>query len=270
MTAPLRGRPSGSQSLERGLDVIAALLDADGDGYTRVSDLAQRTHLKQPTVSRLCASLERGGYLQRDDQGRGYRLGDAFISLGSAVLNRMAVYTAARQPLQELAQRLGLGMNLAQLSGAHIFYLLNVEGALLPRSYTLAGQRNPAHATGLGKCLLSGLRWDEVNSRLGPGPYPQYTPNTITSVQHLQTELASVRERGYATETEELARGRACVAAPVRDGRGQIVAAVSISGPLSAMQLESRMSELAQAVIELGDHISGQLGYQGAHVEMSA
>src|SRR5690606_31729911 len=91
--------------------------------------------------------------------------------------------------------------------------------------------------------------------------YPRYTPYTAVSPDMLRPMLEEALQRGYATEREELAFGRACIASPIRDARGRVVAATSISGPLSELDLDRQQPELASRVIELADRISRRLGW---------
>jgi DNA-binding IclR family transcriptional regulator len=141
-----------------------------------------------------------------------------------------------------------------------------VDGPRAPRMYTLLGRRNPLHATGMGKVLIAHLTEVAVDELLGDKPLPSYTQRTITDRALLKVELEKVRMLGYATEKEELALGRCCVAAPIRDRSGAVVAAISVSGPLSEVNLDERQDHLARIVIEGADHISTRLGYVAAGI----
>ena len=123
------------------------------------------------TASRLLATLEAAGFVDRDPVSGLYRLGLDMVSLGGAVLNNHPVHREARQIAQNLAAELGLGANVAVRRDDQLFYLLNFEGRQAPRSFVLTGQRNPLHATGLGKALLSGLTPQERRALL-----PNLTP----------------------------------------------------------------------------------------------
>ena len=96
------------------------------------------------------------------------------------------------------------------------------------------------------------------------------SPHTLTGHDRLDADITTALARGYATEVEELALGRACVAAPVRDRDNAVVAAVSVSGPLSAIDLGSRRDELGRAVLELADTISTALGYRAVALPAEA
>ncbi len=248
-----------NQSVERATSVLAAFLDGGAD--LRVSDVAQRAGLGQSTASRLLATLERLEYVERDPATSLYRLGPAVVGLAGAAVNRHPVHREARQRAQELACSTGLGANVAVRHGASLSYLCNFEGRHAPRSFTLMGQLKPLHATGLGKCLLLGVPAGERPALLTE--LPRFTAHTLTDHDALAAELAAVAERGYAVEREELALGRACVAAPIRDHAGDVVAGISISGPLSAIDLPNREVELGRRIVEVADAISIGLGYVG-------
>ncbi len=123
---------------------------------------------------------------------------------------------------------------------------------------------NALHATGMGKCLLVGTTPEERRALLPE--LPRFTGRTVGGHDELDAQVELVVARGYATEVEELALGRACVAAPIRDAAGDVVAAISISGSLSAIDLDSREAELSGRVIETADEVSTALGYTGPAV----
>lgn len=251
-----------NQSVEKAASVLAAFLDGRA---LRVSDVAKHAGLGQSTASRLLGTLESIGYVVRDPASSLYQLGPALLTLAGVAINQHPVHREARQAAQGLAASLGLGVNVAVRQASALFYLCNFEGRLAPKSYTLMGQRNPLHATGLGKCLLLGLDPDGRRELL-PDLH-RYTPRTICDHAELDAVLDHAADRGYATEAEELALGRACVAAPILGPSGAIVAALSISGPLSVMGLGDGDAAgdlgLASTVIEVADSVSVGLGYLG-------
>lgn len=248
-----------NQSVERALTVLRTF--TAGRAELRVSDVAKAAGLGTSTASRQLATLEAAGFVERDAISGLYRLGLDVVSLAGVVLNNHPVHRFSRQIAQNLAAGLGLGANVAIRRGDRLFYLLNFEGRHAPRSFTLAGQTNPLHATGLGKSLLSGLSADQRRALLPDASLASYTPRTLTTHEALDAEIATTLGRGYAMEVEELALGRACLAAPIRGATGEVVAALSVSGPLSVIDLAGREQALSQAVIEAADQISIGLGY---------
>jgi DNA-binding IclR family transcriptional regulator len=247
-----------NQSVEKAATVLSAFLPG---GPLRTADVAKRDDLSQSTASRMLATLESVDLVERDELGM-YRLGPALVTLGAAALNNHPVHRAARQRAQNLAADLRLGANVAERRGDNLFYLCNFEGRDAPRPFTLAGQRNPLHSTGLGKCLLAHTTPEQRRELLGED-LPRFTERTITDHEALDEEMVTLRARGYTMEIEELALGRACVAAPILDQHGEVAAALSVSGPLSALDLANREQALADIVVETADAISLDLGYVG-------
>lgn len=248
-----------NQSVERAVALLRALSQTRGD--RRATDVAAAAGVHLSTASRLLATLESLELVERDPTTGAYRLGPLALAIGGAAVNQAPVHAEARMVVQTLAGRLGLGVNVARRYGTRLQYLINAEGPLAAKSFVMTGQTNPLHATGLGKCLLLGLDAQQRRRLLPAELLVACTAKTLTSHEELDRELAQLQARGFAVEDEELALGRACVAAPIRDAGAQVVAAVSVSGPLSAMDLDHRRGELAQAVIEAADAISTGLGF---------
>jgi DNA-binding IclR family transcriptional regulator len=248
-----------TQSVGRALEILTCFTDSQP--RLRVSDIARLRGLSQSTVSRLLGTMESLGFVERDPQTGLYQLGLELVTLAGVALNQIEVRRQAMAELSSVAAQTGLAVNLAILRDDAIFYLATVEGPRAPKLFTMIGKRNPLHCTAMGKALLAYQPDDEREAILARLSYPRYTPSTAASADDLRPMLQRVLERGYATEHEELAFGRACVAAAIRDASGQIVASTSISGPLSALDLEHREAEIARRVIEVADHISHQLGF---------
>lgn len=262
-----REAAGGTQSVERALALLRTFTEEHPE--RRISELVQLTGLGQSTVSRLVGALETLGFVTQDERSGLYRVGPTVVALGGVALNQSAVHRQARQIAQDLAHDLGLGVNIAERHGATLFYLCHFEGRYAPRSFTMVGRSGPLHATAIGKALLFDLGAEGIAGLLG-GELARYTPKTITEVQELVAAVADGRSRGYTTEVEELAFSRACLAAPIRDRTGAVVAAMSVSGPLSAMNLPERRDVLATKVIEFADQISTGLGYHATTAPLPA
>jgi DNA-binding IclR family transcriptional regulator len=247
------------QSVERALSILACFTDSEPQ--LRVGDLARRLGLAQSTVSRLITTMEALGFIERDSLTGMVRPGLQLVTLAGVALNQMEVQRQAQAELSMVASELGLAANLAILHGDEIFYLTTFEGPKAPKLFTMIGKRNPVHCTAIGKVLVAHLPEMEREELLQRIAYPVFTPYTASSPNQLRGMLESVRQRGYATEREELALGRACVAAPIREASGKVVAAASISGPLSALALDKQQPELVARVIEMTDRISRNLGW---------
>jgi DNA-binding IclR family transcriptional regulator len=249
----------GTQALERAISLLGSFTEESRE--LRVSELCALTGLNQSTVSRMMSALDRVGFVVQDERTGLYRLGPGAVSLGTIALNGSPIFTASRQIAQNLAHKTGLGVNVAELSGMSLRYLCNFEGPKAPKSFAMAGRVGPLHATGMGKALLSAMEPSRVDEYFA-APMQQFTPRTIVDREAMEDAIIEIRNRGYATEIEELAFGRACVAAPIRDRSGSTIAAMSVSGPLSVLEIEGEAHhQLALQVIEAADEISIALGF---------
>ncbi|MDJ0333658.1 IclR family transcriptional regulator [Salinibacterium sp. G-O1] len=251
---------TNDRSTNQSVEKAVAVLKVFSDGMPRrVGDVAKAAGITQSTASRLLSTLESSGLVERDPMSSLYFLGDELLTLAGVAINQNPVHRIGRQIAQNLAAELGLGVNIAILRGAELVYLCNFEGRLSPKSHTLTGQRVPVHATSIGKSTLASA---SIATRRAL-TLTRYTENTITDPAELEREIAIISKRGFATEVEEFVLGRASVAAPIFDRFGKIIAAISISGPRSAIDLEHRAGELGRIVVEAGDRISSGFGYHG-------
>lgn len=231
-----------------------------GENELGVTELARRTGIPKSTVHRMCAALSAASYLVRTEH-RAYRLGLRVFELGSAALVPADARRDASRFLQQLTVLSGETSHLGVLDGNDVVYIDKIE---TPRSCAMpsrVGQRNPAHATGLGKALLAG-NGIVLAALLRKAPLRAFTPNTITDAVRLRAEIADVQREGIAYDREERVVGTICIAAPVRNHRGDVVSAMSISGPSKRMS-QQRLVELAPVVRQAAAMLSSELGWQG-------
>lgn len=253
------------QGVGRAAAVLEAIASATG-GPPRASDISRATGLGASTIARMLTTLEELGYVARVDNG--YAIGTAVMSLSSRGLNQYPIHRESRTPVQELAQRTGFSANVAVRVGDRAVYLSHAEGERARKSHTMVGLGQPLHASALGKCLLLGLSPQERRELLGD-TLAKYTVNTIGDHEALDAELERVSRDGFATEDQELALGRLCVAAPIRDATGRAVGAISLSGRLTLMR-EYGLERLQEDTVESADRISVALGLISAVPPTSA
>ena len=222
-----------------------------GEPVLGVSELARRLGMGKSTVHRLLASLLIDGYVERTDDDR-YRLSLRFYEIGQQVAASVDLREVAHPILERLRNQSGETAHLAVLAGPEVVYLDRLESPHMMRIFTRAGRRRAAHATSSGKCLLAYGGADDVATAIAGG-LPRLAPRTITSKQQLHRTLREVRARGYAISIEESAPGVVSAAAPVFDGGGACVAAVSVAGPAARMPTESLDRFVRMVVIAGGD-----------------
>ena len=243
-------RPAGAvQSLDRALDLLEELARAEGP--RGVGELSELTGLAQGTVHRLLQGLHVRGYVRRD-AARKYSLGTASLLLADAA-HRSLVRTA-RPYLAELVRLSGETANLAVLEGDDVVYVGQVPSPHTLRMFAEVGRHVPPHSTAVGKVLLADQPVDRTTALLRRTGLPPRTPTTITDLAAFLTELAQVRERGWAVDEQEQETGVRCVAVPVGPP-GSVVAALSVSGPADRFA-----GEAADGLIATMQRIGQELG----------
>ena len=253
--------PPRVRSIEVALDILECLARSEPAGLG-LADVSQELRLPKSTVFRMVGTLELRGYVRRDPRSGRYRLGIRAMELGTAVLNHLELREVARPELEALVEETREIAHLAALDEGDVVYIDKVESPQPIRIYSRIGRRAPAYCTGVGKALLSGLDEAALQAYLDSHPLRRFTASTITDRSRLLEEIRAVRERGYALDMEEHEEGVRCVAVPLFDYTGQVVAAVSITAPAIRMGME-RIQALIPRMLELGARISRALGYPG-------
>jgi DNA-binding IclR family transcriptional regulator len=230
---------SGTQSLERALQLVSTVVDADEP--LSFAELQEMTGLAKSTTTRMLSALERGGLLERDDAG-GYVAGSLFW-----------LYAARHDPWEELVrlarpvmERVGSdtqeSVHLSVLRGAQDVQVAQVDSRYLLGTRDWSQVDVPTHTSALGKVFIA---WGDLD--LPADSLVRLTPKTITTRAGLQRDAVAARARGYAFTIDELEDGLTGVAVPVRGPRGELVAALGISGPTS--RLSHRVDELGRNLI---------------------
>lgn len=247
------------QSVERAFDILEALAAAKGE--LGILDLSERVHLHPSTVHRLLMTLLQRGYVRQSDQTGRYSLGARLLQLGRVIHDHSTIRAEAHPFLERLVQASGETTNLSILDHDEAVYIDQVESPHLVRMFAQIGRRVPLHSTGCGKVLLAYLEPAERSRIIREKGLPAYTRNTITNPKELERALAEIRRYGYAVDDEETDEGVRCVAGPVRDHTGKVIAAISISGPITRVTKE-KIPHLGKLVAEACSELSVMLGYK--------
>ena len=226
------------------------------------TQIARRLRVRPGSLYPALSTLERFGYLERRPDKR-FRLGLKLLERGHTILQHLDVYERAKPALRELAQALSANAPLAVLHQEQVLYLGREEAATSLVFPSIVGRLVPAHCTALGKVLLAHLSPGERRDLLAGRPLERRTAKTITSLRRLEAEMGGILARGYAVDDEELHEGVICLAAPVRDHAGEVVAAISVS-MLKARVTEGRVEKIGQEVVRTAAIISGEMGYRPA------
>ncbi len=262
------GEPPSSryrvQAARKVLELLEAL--ADGDRSKSLAELTAATGVPRATAFRLVRTLEEMGYVHKS--GNGYSLGYKCFILGAAARDSVDLRTEALPHLEWLRDVTGETTQIAVLDEWQVVYLERVLSRQ-PVGYmkSRAGAILPAYCTGLGKAQLAFRPRELVGAWASMQTFPRLTPHTITTAASLIDELGRIRRRGYALDDEEREAGVRCIAAPVRDHDGEVVAAISVAGPSDRMPQELADSDMASHVLSAAANISRRLGYRGAPLD---
>lgn len=247
------------QSIERALSIIEELAkERDGIGVT---ELSRRVGLHKSTVHRILTVLLKFKYADKDLQSKKYRLGMKPLHLGGIILDRLDLRREARDLLKRLADEVNETVHLVVPDNDMGLYIDKIDSNQTFRMRSQIGWYVSLHATAVGKAILAYSSKDYVDRIISKG-LKAYTDKTITDPDTLLRHLEEVRSKGYAVDDEENEPGVRCVAAPIFDHRGKVIAALSISGSVLTITAE-RIPYLAQKVMEYASAISRRMGWRG-------
>lgn len=241
----------------KGLRVIEAL--AQSGGPRGITELATELQMTKSNVHRLVTTLQAQGYVRQLAALGTYEMTPRLWELGCRVMSRFDFTRFARYAMQRLAEQTKETVHLSILEGFEVLYLDKIESAHHVRAYTSVGSRAPAWCVATGKAMLAYMPADyiePIESKLAP-----FTSTSITTMDELRRELATVRRLGYAIYKGEWRDSVYGVAAAVFNGSGEVVGAIGISGPAQRLPL-SHMKKISVHVTEAAGAIAQSLGYR--------
>ncbi|WP_108009682.1 IclR family transcriptional regulator [Streptomyces sp. VMFN-G11Ma] len=250
---------SGVQSVDRAVSVLEILAQR---GEAGVSEVAAEIEVHKSTAFRLLGALEARGLVEQATERGKYRLGFGIVRLAGAVTGRLDITQQGRPVCERLAEEFGETVNIAVLQEHYAVNLCQVRGPGAVGTHNWVGQLTPPHATSSGKILLAHLSAEARAEVLGDSGLRKLTPNTLTARAKLDKDLTLARERGYAITLEELEIGLHAMAAPIHSRDGEVIAALSASGPAYRFT-EARMHELAPTLVKGAQEISNRMGHLG-------
>ena len=252
-STPPESRPP-IQVIER----MMKLLDVLSYYHDPVSlkQLALETGLHPSTAHRILGAMTASGFVERADPGT-YQLGIRLLELGNLVKSRINIRDSAMPLMQRLHREIGESVNLGVRQGDEIVYVERTSsGRSSVRVVHLVGARAPLHVTAVGKLFLLEDGPQKVREYAKRTGLPGFTPTSLTALPALEKELDRVRRHGVAFDNEEIEQGLRCIAAPVRDDAGDLVAGLSVSAPA-----DRHNPDWAAIVRKTADEISAAIGY---------
>lgn len=246
------------KSVEKAIQILESF--SNDTPELTASEVAEKVGLPKVSVYRFLKVLMSNGFVSQNRNTKKYRLGIKVFELGSIVLRHMELRSAAFPLIEELSKNSGETVHLGVLDEQQVVSIEGIESGHSLRISVPIGKRVYLHSTGIGKAILAFLSEGEIEEIISHKGLPRFTKNTITDMDRLRKEIELIRKRGYAVDDEENEQGIRCVASPILDHIGTVMASISISGPTIRIT-NKRMHELAKLVMDTSVKISRALGY---------
>ena len=228
--------------------------------HFKISDLAHQLRLDRSTTYRILLSLERAGFVKKNEEAGTYSLGLAAFEIGNAYLMQTDLIQVSKPIMTDLASKAQETVHLAILSDIEIVYVDKVDSPRALGVMSKIGQRGPLHCTALGKTLLAFQPEDEQSRIIQKIRMTPFTSRTITSKQKLIEELRIIKKQGFALDRREIEEDVECIGAPILNYLGNVIAALSISGPQNKIGTP-REKQFIRDVVKAAALISSKMGY---------
>ncbi|MBI2822797.1 MAG: IclR family transcriptional regulator [Acidobacteria bacterium] len=241
-----------STAVERALAILEAI--AQRDGLTN-SQISRKLGIPKSSASYILRTLERRGYVRRERSSGRYRIGLHVLSLSRGILRGLDIREVALPVLRHLVERSHLSAHLAMLDHGEMVYIEKVDAPGFIKMDTWVGRRMAVHSTAVGKALIAYSPEGEVEELIQEQRLKRRTPKTLTVQQRFVQELERVRSHGYAVDDEENSIGVRCVAAPLFDDQGRVLASVGVTGTTSQLH-KADLPQVAELVKDAARKIS--------------
>lgn len=243
-------------SVGKALEVLMFLAEY---GEVGVTEIASNVDCSKATVFRLLYTLKSKGFVYQNKETNKYRLGYRIFAIGMKVKGQDLLGEQITPFIKRLSAKSGETVNVGVLEGSEVVHVNSIVSDQHLRLDIKIGDRESVHSTALGKILLAYKNWNDARAILEKIELQKFTPTTITDLSGMKDELETVRKRGYALDNEESYRGIRCIAVPLYEGKGHLVAALSLSAPASRFD-DEKVSVYHQLLVETACEIQAFLG----------
>jgi DNA-binding IclR family transcriptional regulator len=224
-----------------------------------ITELSKKMALGKSTVHRILSMLKKRNYVIQDDESEKYMLSLKWSAIGASVLKRQGIIQIVHPYLKRLSEKYNETAYLSVLNGYQMYFIDKVLSTNAIIMDMQVGSNINAHCSASGKVLLSGEYKNDLSGYAQNVSFIKFTKNTVTNIEKLKEELENIRQNGYAIDNEEYEIGLTCYAAPIKNNLGEVIAAISISGPTERMN--KNRGELVGAVKNTAVEISNLLGW---------
>ena len=245
--------------LDKSLFILETLLQHSSS--ISIMEISKKLKIYPSTIHRVLNTLKYRGYVEQNPADQKYRLGLKLVELGMARYHQIDLVKEAHPFLKELVDQCNETVHLGTLDQEGVLYIAKEDCTRTIRMVSQVGRRAPQHSTALGKILLAHLPEKEREEIIAHKNLSRFTEHTITEKKELEKELEQVKKQGFALDREENEKEICCIAAPIRDYCGKVIAALSISSPVYRIDI-NKQNHLKEVLIEITKKISKRLGYK--------
>ncbi len=248
-----------NQTLMNGLKILEQF--NENNSKLGINELEKTIDLNKSSVWRLIYTLEYLGYLKKVPEEEKYTLGFEGLKFAKIILNRLKIRGIALPYLEDLSAELNLSVNLCVMENDEAILIATASAPDIPDNYFHVGRVFPLYCSSSGKVLLANLPEEDKNSIIENLELRQLTPNTITDKNKLKKHLNQIVKTGYAVDNEEYLPGTKCLAFPIKNNTGQVIASISVSNRKLNLLEEFDVSQYLDNVSKIANKISHELGY---------
>ena len=250
-------KSSNLSSVENALRVLECFTIDETE--KRVTEIARELNIAKSTVSRLLKTLLNKGYVKKNQETKKYFLGTKILTLHSSLISHMEIIKEAHPSLEQLARETSESIQLAELEGSNVIYIEQIPSSYPIQIFAHIGRINPIHCTSSGKLLLA-YQKEEIIDKILKINFHKYTSSTVTNPNILKEELREIKELGYCFIENQFVEGIASIAAPIKDHNNNVVATVSLVGPVQRINTD-KIPRFINKVINTAKKISFNLGF---------
>lgn len=252
-------KASSVRTIDKAVTILETIAGSDGD--IDLASLSKKLRFPKSTILRILNTLKDHNYVTQQTQTKRFSLGPALIILGKTAEKKFDIITQVHPVLVEISEKTGETTSLAIRTGTKAVYIDQVISKNMIRGQPSIGDRLELYCSASGKVLLSSLSDEQIEKFIQKEPRIKKTQKTLVEKEALQKELIRVREQGFAVDDEEVEIGGRCIAAPLFDSAGRVIAAVSVMGPTVRLR-QKDIPKIAELVRDEVHKASQALGYQ--------
>lgn len=247
----------------KSLDKVFKIIDLiKNKGGMRLKDISGSLNIYKSTAYRIVSELVSEGYIRKDSESKKYNLGLKFLEVSRHLIKDIDLAENAEESTDRLNKLTKETIHLAKLIGDQAIYINKRESQHNIRMYSQIGKNVPLHCTGVGKVIVAFQTTPRRRDKLIENiDFRKYTDNTITNKDAFLRELEKIKKEGFAVDREEHEENIICIAAPIRDYTGNVIASISITAISYRLNLDELLVH-KDILIEECEKVSRKMGYK--------